>query len=79
MPKNVRTTTQLHSFHMLARSCSKFSNSELKDITPNERTKASNVLFTKDRSKTYEHRLTKFGKRNTRQKINRKEKITIVR
>ena len=25
MPKNVRTTTQLHSFHMLARSCSKFS------------------------------------------------------
>ena len=25
MPKNVWTTTQLHSFHMLARSCSKFS------------------------------------------------------
>ena len=25
MPKNVQTTTQLHSFHMLARSCSKSS------------------------------------------------------
>ena len=25
MPKNVQTTSQLHSFHMLARSCSKFS------------------------------------------------------
>ena len=24
MPKNVQTTAQLHSFHMLARSCSKF-------------------------------------------------------
>ena len=23
MPKNVQTTSQLHSFHMLARSCSK--------------------------------------------------------
>ena len=23
MPKNVQSTTQLHSFHMLARSCSK--------------------------------------------------------
>ena len=27
MPKNVQTTTQLHSFHMLARSCSKSFNS----------------------------------------------------
>ena len=26
MPKNVQTTTQLHSSHMLANSCSKFSN-----------------------------------------------------
>ena len=26
MPKNVQTTTQLHSFHMLAKQCSKFSN-----------------------------------------------------
>ena len=25
MPKNVQTTTQLHSFHMLAKYCSKFS------------------------------------------------------
>ena len=25
MPKNVQTTARLHSFHMLARSCSKFS------------------------------------------------------
>ena len=25
MPKNLQTITQLHSFHMLARSCSKFS------------------------------------------------------
>ena len=25
MPKNVQTTTQLHSFYMLARSCTKFS------------------------------------------------------
>ena len=25
MPKNVQTTAQLHSFHMLARKCSKFS------------------------------------------------------
>ena len=25
MPKNVQTTTKLHSFHMLASSCSKFS------------------------------------------------------
>ena len=25
MPKNVETTTQLHSFHMLAQQCSKFS------------------------------------------------------
>ena len=26
MPKNVQTTTQLHSSHMLAKECSKFSN-----------------------------------------------------
>ena len=26
MPKNVQTTTQLHSPHMLAKECSKFSN-----------------------------------------------------
>ena len=25
MPKNVQTTTQLHSSHMLAKTCSKFS------------------------------------------------------
>ena len=25
MPKNVQPTTQLHSFHMLAKKCSKFS------------------------------------------------------
>ena len=25
MPKNVQTTAQLHSFHMLAKQCSKFS------------------------------------------------------
>ena len=25
MPKNVQTTTQLHSFHLLAKECSKFS------------------------------------------------------
>ena len=27
MPKNVQTTAQLHSFHMLAKQCSKFSKS----------------------------------------------------
>ena len=26
MPNNVQTTTQKHSFHMLVRACSKFSN-----------------------------------------------------
>ena len=29
MPNNVQTTTQLHSFHMLAKSCSKFSSQVL--------------------------------------------------
>ena len=40
MPKNVQTTAQLHSFHMLARSCSKilqarrqrYMNRELPDV-----------------------------------------------
>ena len=39
MPKNVQTTAQLHSFHMLAKQCSKFSaglqeyvNRELPDV-----------------------------------------------
>ena len=30
MPKNVQTTIQLHSFHMLARSCSKSSKLGIK-------------------------------------------------
>ena len=42
MPKNARTTTQLHSSHMLAKECSKFSkpgfnkyvNRELPDVQP---------------------------------------------
>ena len=38
MPKNVQTTTQFHSSHMLAKQCSKFSkigfnmNQELADV-----------------------------------------------
>ena len=32
MPKNVQTTTQLHSSHMLAKQCSKFSNPGFKSI-----------------------------------------------
>ena len=34
LPKNVQTTTQLHSFHMLARLCAKSSsmNQELPDV-----------------------------------------------
>ena len=41
MPKNAQTTTQLHSSHMLAKLCSKFSkpgfnnmNCELPDVQP---------------------------------------------
>ena len=34
MPKNVQTTAQLHSFHMLARSCSKFFKLGFKSLWP---------------------------------------------
>ena len=36
MPKNVQTTTQLHSFHMLASSCSKSSELDFKQYVNQE-------------------------------------------
>lgn len=41
---------------------------EIKDVRPNKKAKSNDVLFTKGRSKTLEHRLATLGKRNTRQK-----------